>query len=205
MSADRCIHVVDDDDAVRGALAALLMSAGFAVRAYPSAEAFLAGVEQAQAGCVITDVQMPGLTGLDLLARLKLRSRDFAVIVLTGLGDVPMAVQALKEGASDFLEKPFGDEQLLTAVGAALDRQAARSARGGSHAECAERLAKLSPRERDVLRGLVAGASSKQIALDLDISPRTVETYRAGIMGKTRAGSLSELVRIALRAEEDPV
>lgn len=205
MSTDRCVHVIDDDDAVRGALIALVASAGLAVRAYPSADAFLAGLDSAQAGCVITDVQMPGLTGLQLLERLQGRSRDFAVIVLTGLADVPMAVQALKAGASDFIEKPFDGEQLLAAVETALARRAARNARADSHAEYAERLSGLSPRERDVLKGLVAGASNKRIALDLDISPRTVETYRAAIMAKTRASSLSELVRIAMNAREDPV
>jgi two-component system response regulator FixJ len=196
----RCVHVIDDDDAVRGALVALVASAGLAVRAFPSAQEFLAGLDEAQAGCVITDVQMPGMTGLELLAKLRPRSRDFAVIVLTGLGDVPMAVEALKTGAADFIEKPFDGERLLAAVEAALARRAAESLRAGSQAENAERIAALSPRERDVLRGLVDGATTKEIARDLDISPRTVETYRAGIMGKTRAGSLSELVRIALSA-----
>jgi two-component system response regulator FixJ len=198
-----CVHVVDDDPAVRGAIVALVASAGLTVRAFPSAVAFLAELEGAQAGCVITDVQMPGMTGLELLAQLAPRSRDFAVIVLTGLADVPMAVEALKTGASDFIEKPFDGEQLLAAVETALNRRAAENVRAGSQSESAKRLASLSPRERDVLRGLVKGSTTKEIARELDISPRTVETYRAGIMGKTRANSLSELVRIALSAGEE--
>jgi two-component system response regulator FixJ len=202
MSGDALVHVVDDDDAVRDSLAALLSAAGFGVRAYASAPAFLSHVDQFDRGCVVTDVQMPGMSGLELLSRLSDRARAFPVIVLTGLADVPMAVEALKNGAWDFIEKPFDSEVLLSAVRAALDRLSETRARTSSIADYSQRVASLSARERDVLTGLVAGSSNKEIARSLDISPRTVESYRANIMMKTQAGSLSELVRMVLLLED---
>jgi two-component system response regulator FixJ len=200
MSDDDFVYVVDDDDAVRDSLAALLASADLAVRSYASAEAFLEVFDRLPGGCVVTDVQMPGLTGLELLDRLQGRIGAFPVIVLTGQADVRMAVEALKIGASDFIEKPFESAALLAAVQRALARRSEGQAQASAHADHAQRIASLSARERDVLRGLVAGSSNKEIARDLDISPRTVESYRANIMTKTRAGSLSELVRITLLA-----
>ena len=202
MSGDALVHVIDDDDAVRDSLAALLSAAGLGVRAYASAAAFLSHVDQLDRGCVVTDVQMPGMSGLELLSRLSDRARAFPVIVLTGLADVPMAVEALKNGAWDFIEKPFDSEVLLSAVRAALDRLSETRARASSIAEYSQRVASLSARERDVLAGLVAGSSNKEIARTLDISPRTVESYRANIMMKTQAGSLSELVRMVLLMED---
>jgi two-component system response regulator FixJ len=148
--------------------------------------------------CVITDVRMPGMSGIDLLKRLREMKIDVPVIVITGHGDVPLAVEAMKIGAIDFLEKPFDDEVLLASVKAAIERQGGDIKRNAERADIENKLAALSNRERDVLGGLVAGRANKQIAFDLGISPRTVEIYRANLMNKMQAGSLSDLVRMAL-------
>jgi len=148
--------------------------------------------------CIITDVRMPGLSGIDLLRRVRELGIEVPVIVITGHGDVPLAVEAMRFGAVDFLEKPFDDEILLQSVRAALRQQAGAAKRQSERAEIEGRLATLSPRERDVLGGLVAGRANKQIAFELGISPRTVEIYRANLMDKMQAGSLSGLVRMAL-------
>jgi two-component system response regulator FixJ len=200
VSGQGLVHVIDDDDAVRDSLAMLLSAAGHAVRAYPSAQAFLDRLDGLESGCVVTDVQMPGISGLELLAQLSARSGEFPVIVLTGLADVAMAVEALKNGAADFIEKPFDGDVLLAAVRAALARLSQDQARTSSIADQTQRFADLSSRERDVLGGIVAGSSNKEIARALGISPRTVESYRANIMMKTQAASLSELVRMVLAA-----
>jgi two-component system response regulator FixJ len=199
MSADALVHVVDDDAAVRRSLAFLLATDGLAVRVHESAVAFLEGVAEVS-GCVLTDVRMPDLDGIELLRRLRQREAMPSVIVMTGHADVPLAIEAMKEGARDFIEKPFDDEVLLASVRAAL-AQAERNAdlTAGSKA-VRERLAALSGRERQVLDGLVSGKANKVIGLDLGISPRTVEIYRANVMSKLQAGSLSELVRMALAA-----
>jgi two-component system, LuxR family, response regulator FixJ len=194
------VHIIDDDDAVRDSLTFLLNTAGIKVRSYPSAAAFLDALGGAQLKCVITDVRMPGMSGIDLLRRLRELKIDVPVIVITGHGDVPLAVEAMKIGAADFLEKPFDDEALLASVRSALARQDGDAKRSSERAEIEARLSALSKRERDVLDGLVAGHANKQIAFDLGISPRTVEIYRANLMNKMQAGSLSELVRMALIA-----
>lgn len=205
--SESVIHVIDDDDAARASLTFLLESSGYTVTEYPSADAFLKQLDTVAAGCVVTDLRMPGTSGLDLVRRLRETGRPFAVIVVTGHGDVPLAVEAMKDGALDFLEKPYSDETMLTAVRMAVDRQG-RDAAGKAEAEVFRvRLARLSARERDVLTGLIAGKVNKQIAFDLSISPRTVEIYRANVMMKMEAGSLPELVRMALVADwraEDP-
>jgi len=192
------VHVIDDDPAVRDSLAALMAATGHGVRTYESAQAFLDRLPTAQAGCVITDVQMPGMTGLELLRRMQGRLADYPTIVLTGAADVPLAVEALKAGASDFIEKPFEAEVLVRAVRTALQKLADKAQRSGEEATYAQRMAALSARERDILRGLLAGSSNKTIARELEISPRTVENYRANVMMKMQASSLSELVRMAL-------
>lgn len=194
------VHVIDDDEASRQSLAFLLQTADMAVQTYPSATAFLDRIAEIAAGCIITDVRMPGLSGIDLLRRLKDMKIAAPVIVITGHGDVPLAVEAMKSGAADFLEKPFDDEALLASVRAALRRRGADEKRNAEQAEIERRLAALSHRERDVLSGLIAGRANKQIAFDLGISPRTVEIYRANLMNKMQAGSLSDLVRMALVA-----
>jgi two-component system response regulator FixJ len=201
MPSDRAVvHVIDDDEAVRQSLAFLLGTAGVEVQAHESAVAFLNAATDVEAGCIITDVRMPEVGGIDLLRRLSDLGLEIPVIVITGHGDVALAVEAMKLGAVDFLEKPFDDEMLLAAVRSALDRRDRDSRRRAERAELEGRLAALSNRERDVLEGLVAGHANKQIAFDLGISPRTVEIYRANLMTKMAAASLSDLVRMALIA-----
>jgi two-component system response regulator FixJ len=192
------VHVIDDDDAIRQSLAFLLSTAKIEVKTHPSAAAFLEALPGLAPGCIITDVRMPGISGIELVRRLKELNVGAPVIVITGHGDVPLAVEAMKIGAADFLEKPFDDEVLLASVRAALKEQDAETKRRSERGDVEGRLATLSSRERDVLGGLVAGRANKQIAYDLGISPRTVEIYRANLMNKMQAGSLSELVRMAL-------
>jgi two-component system response regulator FixJ len=201
MQSEVAVHVVDDDVAVRKSLAFLLASEGLPVRLHDSALAFLDDVAGIETGCIVTDVRMPGIDGIELIRRLKLRGITLPVIVMTGHADVPMAVEAMKEGAVDFLEKPFGDEAFLAAVRSALARQERNSHHGGQIVEVQGRFETLSDRERQVLEGLVAGKANKMIAYDLGISPRTVEIYRANVMTKMQAKSLSELVRLALLIE----
>jgi two-component system, LuxR family, response regulator FixJ len=192
------VHIVDDDDALRESLAFLLGTARINVATHASASAFMEAIPGAKLSCVITDVRMPGMSGIDLLKRLREMKIEVPVIVITGHGDVPLAVEAMKVGAIDFLEKPFDDEVLLASVKTAIERQGGEIKRNAERAEIVSRLAALSNRERDVLGGLVAGRANKQIAFDLGISPRTVEIYRANLMNKMQAGSLSDLVRMAL-------
>ena len=195
------VHVIDDDEALRESLIFLLRTAGLEVKSHASATDFLQNLADAgELGCIISDVRMPGMTGLELLRRLHELGIGVPVIVVTGHGDVPLAVDAMKGGAADFLEKPFDDEVLLASVRSALARHAGEAKRQIERADIESRLAALSPRERDVLGGLVAGHANKQIAFDLGISPRTVEIYRANLMDKMKAASLSDLVRMALVA-----
>ena len=198
MPADGVVHVIDDDADVRQSLAFLLSTAGLAVRVHDSAVAFLKVLPEIKDGCVVTDVRMPGIDGLELQRRLGQLEKRLPVIVMTGHGDVPLAVEAMKAGAVDFIEKPFDDEVMLSAIRAALARNADDRERNARAAAIQERIARLSDRERDVLDRLVAGKANKVIAYELGISPRTVEVYRANVMTKMQADSLSELVRMAL-------
>jgi two-component system, LuxR family, response regulator FixJ len=198
MAADGVVHVIDDDADVRQSLAFLLSTAGLAVRVHDSAVAFLKVLPEIKDGCVVTDVRMPGIDGLELQRRLGELEKRLPVIVMTGHGDVPLAVEAMKAGAVDFIEKPFDDEVMLSAIRAALARNADDRERNARAAAIQERIARLSDRERDVLDRLVAGKANKVIAYELGISPRTVEVYRANVMTKMQADSLSELVRMAL-------
>jgi two-component system response regulator FixJ len=196
MANEPVVHVIDDDDSARQSLEFLIDCAGLTVRSYASAVAFLKAVPDMEHGCIVTDVRMPEMTGMELLGRLKaLEVRD-PVIVITGHADVPMAIQAMKEGVADFIEKPFSDDAILGAIRAALARHSDRAQANEERALVNERLASLSPREREVLDGLVEGHANKVIAFDLDISARTVEVYRANVMAKMHARSLSELVRM---------
>lgn len=194
------ILIVDDDADVRDSLRALLESSAFEVREHASATSVLSDSELQRAICLIADVRMPEMDGLQLQEELNRRKSGLPVIVVTGHGDVPLAVRAMKAGAIDFLEKPFDEELLLSAVGRA--RAAADQARSQTQTgELAARLiAQLTPRERDVLKQLVAGRSNKVIAYELSISPRTVEIHRAHLMDKMQARSLSDLIRMALAA-----
>lgn len=201
MPPDRIVvHVIDDDEAVRQSLAFLLRANEIEVQTYESGSAFLAVAPGLKSGCVVTDVRMPEVSGIELLRRLKELKVPLPVIVITGHGDVPLAVEAMKFGAAEFLEKPFDDDILLAAVRSALNRQDVDSKRLAERAAIDDRIAALSNREREVLDGLVAGRANKQIAFDLGISPRTIEIYRANLMTKMQAASLSELVRMALTA-----
>ncbi len=199
MPSEATVHIVDDDDAVRHSLEFLLKTANIEVHSYDSGEAFLEKMQTTE-GCVVTDIRMPGISGLDLMVRMKERHLNMPVIVITGHGDVPLAVEAMKLGATDFLEKPFDDDALLAAVNAALNRYRHEGARAAEKAQISERLASLTNRERQVLDSLVMGHPNKIIGYDLGISARTVEIYRANVMTKMQASSLSDLVRMSLIA-----
>ena len=191
------VFVVDDDDAMRDSLDFLLSSAGCAVRTFEVAERLLEALTDSNCGCVVSDVRMPGMDGLELLRRIKAARPSLPVVIITGHGDVPLAVEAMKLGAADFVEKPFDDERLIGVVQAA---RAGAPREVDPANEIGVRVASLSPRERQVLDGLVTGLSNKAIARTHDISPRTVEVYRANLMAKMQAASLSDLVRMAMRA-----
>jgi two-component system response regulator FixJ len=192
------VHIVDDDDAVRRSLAMLLASFGHASATYSSAETFLAVLDGLDAGCVIVDIRMPGMNGLALQQELARRDSHLPVVIVTGHGDVALAVHAMKAGAVDFIEKPYSEQELMRAVDTALVKlQDAREHEAAASSAMA-RLALLTPRERDVLRLLVEGRPNKVIAHQLGISPRTVEIHRANVMDKLECRSLAEAVRIAL-------
>jgi two-component system response regulator FixJ len=194
------VYVIDDDEAMRDSLEFLLGAADFDVTLFESAQHFLDALPGADFGCVVSDVRMPGIDGIELLKRLKASRSSFPMLIMTGHGDVPLAVEAMKLGAIDFLEKPFEDDHLIGMIDVAL-KQAQSGARNEAAAlNIAARIESLSPRERQVMAGLVAGLSNKQIARDYDISPRTIEVYRANVMTKMQAASLSELVRLAIQA-----
>ena len=200
MPSSPVVHVIDDDEAARDSLAFCCGPRSWRSRPTRAPPAFLAAVKTLASGCVITDVRMPEMSGIDLLRRLRESGSDVPVIVITGHGDIPLAVEAMKFGAADFFEKPYDDEALLAAVRSALDRLESAEKQSAARAEINDRLATLSNRERQVLEGLVAGKPNKIIAFDHEISPRTVEIYRANVMTKMQASSLSELVRMAMIA-----
>lgn len=199
MSADPTVFVVDDDEAVRDSIRVLLETSGFRVEDFASPADFLSSDAPGRPGCLLVDVRMPGMSGLEVQLHLAETGSALPVIVITGHGDVPLAVQAMKAGAVDFVQKPFDEEIILTAVRTALDR-AERQRERSCPPEVLNRLATLTPRERDVLEGLVAGRPNKVIAHHLSISPRTVEIHRARVMDKMQAESLPRLVRMALEA-----
>jgi two-component system response regulator FixJ len=201
MQPEAIVYVIDDDDAVRQSLEFLLKTAGLTVRGFEHARAFLEILPQIEQGVVVTDVRMPGISGIDLLRGLRETNPDLPVIVITGHGDISLAVEAMKIGAVDFLEKPFDDDLLIASVRSALNRDADVAKRKAELGNIGEKLAALSNRERQVLDGLVAGNANKTIAFDLGISPRTVEIYRANVMTKMAANSLSDLVRMAMQAD----
>lgn len=198
------VHVVDDEEAIRKSMAFLLATAGFTVRLHESATAFLAAtVSGLRNACLVTDLRMPDMSGVDLLRKLQERDTRLPAIVVTGHGDVPMAVEAMKAGAIDFIEKPFDDEVLIDAIKRAAATLESGAGSGEDEETVRARYGLLTERERQVLSGVVAGLANKSIAYDLDISPRTVEVHRASVMSKMQAKSLPELVRMALGAKLD--
>lgn len=196
----RLIHLIDDDDAVRRSASFLLKTSGFAVEAWSSGVDFLRSAKQAHAGCILLDVRMPEMDGLEVQRELNARGVAMPVIVLTGHGDVGTAVQAMKAGAVDFLEKPFERDTLLGAIDRAFERLDHAGTKAVAEQEAKVRIAGLTARERDVLRGLAHGHPNKTIAYDLGISPRTVEVHRANLMSKLEVRSLSEALRLAFSA-----
>ncbi|WP_342359983.1 response regulator FixJ [Terrarubrum flagellatum] len=195
------VFIIDDDDAVRESLSFLLETEKLPTRAFESAAAFLDAAGSATQGCVITDIRMPGMDGLQLVRELKGRGSPLPIIVITGHADVPLAIQAMKAGVSDFIEKPFESDVIIQSVRAALERASIAHGKDELRADAQARLTSLSSREREVLGFLVQGFSNKHIALKLQISPRTVEIHRANVMHKTQSASLSELVRLAIMVE----
>jgi two-component system response regulator FixJ len=198
--AEAIVHLIDDDEAVRASLAFILEMNDLPSRSYASALEFLKIAGSLEGGCVVTDVRMPDMSGLDLVGQMKERGIKLPVVVITGHGDVPLAVEAMRAGVIDFLEKPFDDTALLRSVRMALDAQTKTSEQAIERQRFEQMLQTLSAREGEVLKGVVAGKMNKVIAYELGISPRTVEVYRANVMSKTQAHGLSELVRIALLA-----
>ncbi|MEP2722573.1 response regulator FixJ [Roseibium sp.] len=198
---DPIVYVIDDDESARHSLEFLLDVAGIRVRSFVSADAFLQSSPPLTGACVVTDVRMPGVSGVELAEKLKQRDRAVPIIVITGHADVPLAIQAMKAGAADFLEKPFDDEAILSAIRKALVQKEGGDQLQNERNEVHERIALLSARECEVVDGLVAGKANKVIAFDLDISPRTVEVYRANAMMKMQAKTLSDLVRMITIAQ----
>ena len=196
--SEAIVYVIDDDDGARHSLEFLLDCAGIRVRSFASADTFLASSPPLSGACIVTDVRMPGRNGIELVEELRRRGANVPVIVITGHADVPLAVQAMHAGVADFIEKPFDDEVMLSSIRKVLARQAGDDQAQAEKRSILERIASLSPRELEVMEGLVAGHANKAIAYDLGISPRTVEVYRANVMTKMGAASLSELVRMSL-------
>ena len=205
MSPKPTVFVVDDDTAVRESLRWLIESVGLHVQTYASAREFLDAMEPAQTGCLVLDIRMPGMSGLELQEALAARASSLPVIIITGHGDVPMAVRAMKAGASDFIEKPFNDQMLLDRIQQLLKKAEDSRETQERHERIAARYEQLTPREREVMALVVEGKSNKRVALDLGVSAKTIEVHRAKVMEKMEAKSLAELVRmsLAIQPEED--
>jgi len=200
--SDQCVYIVDDDEAMRDSLLWLLESQGFAVTAHSSAEAFLAACHDDMSGCIVLDVRMPGMSGLELYEKLNARHCRLPVIFITGHGDVPMAVSALKKGAVDFIEKPFSDKDMLRLIAQCLELDRAAREQNRLGAETARRLAALTEREIEVMNLIIAGKLNKQVADILSISIKTVEVHRARIMDKMKVRSLAGLVQAVMRVRQ---
>jgi len=201
MESQATIFVVDDDEAVRDALSLLMKSAGLPVETYSSAQAFLDAYDPLRPGCLVLDIRMPGMSGTELQEQLREQQIHIPIIIITGHGDVPTAVDAVQKGAVDFIQKPFDDHVLLGRIRCAIAQDAQWRREQAKRAEVEALLAKLTPREREVMDLLVAGQSNKEIALELGLSRKTVDIHRAHVMMKLRIGSLAELLRIGLKKE----
>lgn len=198
MASDPIVYIIDDDDSVRESLEFLIDCAGLRVRVFVSADAFLAASPPLEGACLVTDVRMPGTNGIELLDALRMRHGQIPIIVMTGHADVPLAIQAMKSGAADFIEKPFDNHILLSSIRKAISEQSSAAEVRAESERLSERIATLSVREREVMEALVEGKANKAIAFDLGISARTVEVYRANAMMKMHAKTLSDLVRMAM-------
>lgn len=198
--SDPLVYVVDDDADIRNSIAGLLNTVGLKSKLCASAQQFLDGYENGVPSCLLLDIRMPGMSGLDLQARLLAEQNEVPVIVVTGHADVPMAVRALKMGAFDFIEKPFNDQVILDRVQKAIERDRSRCEKLAEHSRIRERLDQLTRREREVMERVIAGESNKAIAVALGLSPKTVEVHRAHVMGKMKAKSLAELVKLGVSA-----
>ncbi len=203
MMSDAIVYVVDDDETVRRSLARLVRSAGLKVDTFASAQAFLEHKGQDRPSCLVLDVRLPGLSGLDLQTAMGQSQRTMPIIFITGRGNVPMTVRAMKGGAQDFLEKPFDDQELLDAIQRALARSQEARAEDAERADIERRLAALTPRERQVLELVVAGMLNKQIAGELGAAEKTIKVHRGRVMKKMQAGSVAELVRMTQKARVD--
>ncbi len=192
------VHLIDDDEAVRKSLSFLLKAADYSVETYDSAKTYLEQAASSRCDCIVTDVRMPEISGLQLIRKIRGSGSAVSIIVITGHGDVPIAVEAMKAGACDFLEKPFGNESLIRAIEGAVALQISSEGQDQERKEIGQRIESLTERERQVMRGVVSGASNKEVARNLGISPRTVDIYRANVMTKMRAESLPELVRLTI-------
>lgn len=201
MSSSATVFVIDDDLEVRDALQLLMESVGLVVETHGSAQAYLDQFEPERAGCLVVDVRMPGMSGMDLQARLAAERLHPPIIIITGHGDVPMAVRAVQAGAVDFIEKPFNDQALLDSVHRAIEQDAEQRGEASILADIQARYEKLTPREREVLEQVVAGKRNKVIAIDLDVSQSTVEAHRAKVMEKMEADTLSDLMRMMITLE----
>jgi FixJ family two-component response regulator len=205
MTSAEIVYVVDDDESVRRGLSRLLRSAGLSVETFPSAQAFLSRDLPDRPACLVLDVRMPGLSGLDLQAALKQAGRPMPIVFISGQSDVPVSVRAMKEGALDFLQKPFDEDQLLSAIAGALARGRTARALRDESAVVRQRFETLTPRERQVLGQVIAGLLNKQIAANLGAAEKTIKIHRGRVMQKMAAGSVADLVRMAQRIGIEPV
>lgn len=197
---DPTVFIVDDDDAVRESLAFLMKSVGIKAEVFPSAQSFLDSYSAERAGCLVLDIRMPGMSGLELQDVLNKKGALLPIIFITGHGDVPMAVKAIKEGAADFVQKPFRDQELIDRIREVLDEDASTRADKLVRHEILRRIESLTEREREVMEQVVSGKANKVVAIDLNVSQRTVEIHRANVMDKMKARSLAQLVRFVMKA-----
>ena len=204
MTSAEIVYVVDDDESVRRSLSRLLRSAGLTVETFPSAQAFLSRELPDRTACLVLDVRLPGLSGLDLQAALKQAGREMPIVFISGSSDVPVSVRAMKEGAVDFLQKPFDEDQLLSAIAGALARDRTARALRDESALVRQRFETLTPRERQVLGQVIAGLLNKQIAANLGAAEKTIKIHRGRVMQKMAAGSVADLVRMAQRIGIEP-
>ena len=197
--SESSVFIVDDDEAVRDSLKMLVRSIGLSVETFTSAADFLESYDPSRAGCVILDIRMPGMSGLELQEQLSARNATLPIIFITGHGDIPMAVKSIKAGAVDFIQKPFRDQELIDRIQQALEQNVRTRNRVGEDDAIAERITSLTPREREVMEYVARGEPNKAIAYDLNISERTVEVHRARVMEKMKADSLPDLVQMVIK------